>query len=329
MVRVLPALALSSLAACSDYELKAKETPARPGDGESGIPDDTGPDVEPIECDTTGPEAGTVTVDESCGDEPDIGTFNPVVEWRWEDNPTHPGYHQIMSAPVVANLTDDNGDGVIDANDTPDVAFIAYGENLYSAGEAGVLVILDGATGAELYYGGLIVSGGGAYKDYAAATGGVALAEVNGDGRPDACFPTAAGQMVCLDANGETAFEILSISAHENGLAVTFTKPLRLGDGIDPAAYDVTQWRYVPTAQYGGPKVDEETLSVSGISLSEDRTQMFMAIDGLKPGHMVRLRATTQGSEQVRIQTLIAVRPRSTSPVALLGSSLTKRACPF
>ncbi len=185
------------------------------GDDATTDTTDTGDVVEPEDCtELAAPDAVEPTLTESC-DGPATAselTWEPEVEWSWSPSTDTHYFNQVMMTPTVGNLTDDNGDGVIDASDTPDVAFIAYGENLYSAGEAGVLVILDGATGAELYYGGLILSGGGAYKDYAAATGGVALAEVNGDGRPDACFPTAAGQMVCLDANGETAFDAVKAS---------------------------------------------------------------------------------------------------------------------
>ena len=35
-------------------------------------------------------------------------------------------------------------------------------------------------------------------------------------------------------------------------------------------AYKFKQWRYVPTSQYGGPKVDEETLLVTDATVSED-----------------------------------------------------------
>jgi hypothetical protein len=62
------------------------------------------------------------------------GSFDPVVKWTWSG-----GY--TMATPLVGNLTDDNGDGVIDLKDTPDIVLNDYA--------SGALVILDGRTGTE------------------------------------------------------------------------------------------------------------------------------------------------------------------------------------
>ena len=47
--------------------------------------------------------------------------------------------------------------------------------------------------------------------------------------------------------------------------------------------YNVKQWRYVPTAAYGGPKVDEETLDVSAVAVSADRRKIDLWVDGMEP----------------------------------------------
>ncbi|MBK9368143.1 MAG: hypothetical protein IPN01_17840 [Deltaproteobacteria bacterium] len=41
---------------------------------------------------------------------------------------------------LIANLTDDDGDGDVDENDIPDIVYISV---------SGRLVVLDGATGGE------------------------------------------------------------------------------------------------------------------------------------------------------------------------------------
>ena len=53
-----------------------------------------------------------------CEYHPPIGEFKPKVKWHWEGN--------VETAPVVINLTDDNGDGVVDQNDIPDIVVVSY-----------------------------------------------------------------------------------------------------------------------------------------------------------------------------------------------------------
>jgi hypothetical protein len=90
----------------------------------------------------------------------------------------------------------------------------------------------------------------------------------------------------------ETAFDMKSVKVVEGGFAIEYTQPVSAETVAKIAtAYRAQQWRYVPTPEYGGPKVDEETLVVSGATVSEDRTTVTLAIDGLKPGRVVHLRS--------------------------------------
>jgi cytochrome c len=61
---------------------------------------------------------------------------------------------------------------------------------------------------------------------------------------------------------------MLAVRAKSDGLEIEFTEPLREGDGWDPNDWEIKQWRYVPTKEYGGPKVDLETLKVLSASVS-------------------------------------------------------------
>ena len=83
------------------------------------------------------------------------------------------------------------------------------------------------------------------------------------------------------------SFEMLAVRAKSNGLEIEMTKPLALDQGWDPAAYDIQQWRYVPTNEYGGPKVDQEKLKVLSANISEDRTKIFLEIAGMKKEHVI------------------------------------------
>jgi len=90
-----------------------------------------------------------------------------------------------------------------------------------------------------------------------------------------------------LKYNGQSVFEMLAVRAKTNGVEIEFTEALRDGDGWDPAQYDVQQWWYKPTNQYGGPKMDPEQLTVSSANVSADRKKVFLEIPGIKPGHVV------------------------------------------
>ena len=49
------------------------------------------------------------------------GTLGALVEWSITEFEGYPEYSQILSAPVVGQLTDDNGDGVAGPDDVPDI----------------------------------------------------------------------------------------------------------------------------------------------------------------------------------------------------------------
>jgi len=92
-----------------------------------------------------------------------------------------------------------------------------------------------------------------------------------------------------LKYNGRPAFEILAMRARSDGFAVEFTEPLAENVGWEPENWRVESWRYVPTAEYGGPKVDGRVLAVRAASLSPDRRIADLAIDGLEDGRVVHL----------------------------------------
>ncbi len=95
-----------------------------------------------------------------------------------------------------------------------------------------------------------------------------------------------------LTPNGGNAFDILAMRAVDGGFELQYTQPLSQETAQNLAArYRVKQWRYVPTPAYGGPKVDEEPLTVRSAKLSKDRKKVRLAIAGLKPGRVVHVRS--------------------------------------
>ncbi|WP_336924008.1 CBM35 domain-containing protein [Aquipuribacter sp. SD81] len=95
-----------------------------------------------------------------------------------------------------------------------------------------------------------------------------------------------------LVPNGGVPFDMQSMEVVEGGFEITYTEPLSAEavEGIADA-YELQQWRYIPTPSYGGPKIDEEPLFVDEATVSEDRTTVTLQIGGLEPGRVVHLRS--------------------------------------
>jgi hypothetical protein len=100
-------------------------------------------------------------------------SFSPVLQWSVE-------LGNGFGPPLVANLTDDNGDGEIDLCDIPDVVVMAGYEppNIFEGRllpEGANLYVLDGATGREHFKAETKV-------DYRIIP---AIGDIDGDGLPD------------------------------------------------------------------------------------------------------------------------------------------------
>ena len=92
------------------------------------------------------------TEGEECLYMPETDELSITEEWHWPA-PTgpvaFPTHDQVMMAPMVANLTDDDGDGAIDRNDIPDVVFHTFTGNDYWGN--GILRAVSGDDGRELW----------------------------------------------------------------------------------------------------------------------------------------------------------------------------------
>lgn len=94
-----------------------------------------------------------------------------------------------------------------------------------------------------------------------------------------------------LTYTAKPVFDMVSMSARDNGFEITFTEPLKTGLGQKAEDYEIMQWQYVPTMSYGGPKVNETTLPITHVVVSTDRKKVFLGVSGLKAGHVVYLHA--------------------------------------
>ena len=80
---------------------------------------------------------------------------------------------------------------------------------------------------------------------------------------------------------------MLAVRAKPNGVEIEFTQPLKEGTGTKASDYNIRQWWYKPTGEYGGPKMDEEGLTIKTVNLSADRKRVFLELPGMKAKHMV------------------------------------------
>ncbi|MFT5423885.1 MAG: hypothetical protein ACI89L_001676 [Phycisphaerales bacterium] len=133
-----------------------------------------------------------------------------------------------------------------------------------------------------------------------------------------------------LTPTGAVAFEMKSIHAQPDGFVIEFTKPVNAEWLMDTSNYEITSWIYEPTAQYGGPKLDEQTHAVTHPSPSDDGTSVRLIVDSLAPGRCVGFRLdpiSTQGEPIWSTQawyTLNAI-PRESpiTPATLAGEPVT------
>ena len=88
---------------------------------------------------------------------PTFETFKALKQWQWpQDLPggapvQHPDYIRVIIMPMAANFTDDNQDGAVNADDIPDVVFIAYSTKVGPDTQApSVLRVISGDDGREI-----------------------------------------------------------------------------------------------------------------------------------------------------------------------------------
>ncbi|HOY20620.1 MAG TPA: c-type cytochrome [Haliscomenobacter sp.] len=101
-----------------------------------------------------------------------------------------------------------------------------------------------------------------------------------------------------LKYNGKPTFEMLAVRAQPKGFEIEFTEPLKQNTIIRPADLWMQQWWYLPTKNYGGPKMDLEKLKPTRITISADRKRVAIEVPELKPKHVVYFQLPKQLKSQ-------------------------------
>ncbi len=134
--------------------------------------------------------------DPSCHAVVPFDTFEPdqAIEWQWSAPSVNAAFDQVIMSPMVINLTDDDGDGQIDASDTPDVVFYSMDDGVFTGA---ITRALSGADGTELWS-----ASAANLRTFANAhlAVGDLLDEFLG---PEIVIITDGNEVVCLSAAGE------------------------------------------------------------------------------------------------------------------------------
>ncbi len=155
--------------------------------------------LDPDVCESL-PDEANIDADADC-----VGTWGTswslAVEWTTDSSSYYAAgnsYDQVMVTPVVGNLNDDNGDGLIDDGDVPDVVYTSFKDSSYNA--AGYLRVVSGdGSGDWLNVYSLSTSSG---TVYISGDGGVALGDLEGDGSPDIVTMSSGGDVIALENDG-------------------------------------------------------------------------------------------------------------------------------
>ncbi|MSP54157.1 MAG: VCBS repeat-containing protein [Myxococcales bacterium] len=171
-------------------------------DSEDSSPPDSPVDSVPLEScgDQYFPAKNLPQLEECFSEGSTVGTFTPEVLWSTETFATNSGSVSCMMQPIVCSLTDDNGDGTIDDDDTPDVMIITY--------SPGVLRAMNGDDGTELWS----ATGGGQIQ----ITGGAACGDIDNDGVVEVIAATSSGVDV-FDNTGNLKWSFTGGSGHLDG----------------------------------------------------------------------------------------------------------------
>ena len=164
---------------------------------------------------------------EPCEFVPEVGVLAPVVGCRWTPpaDAVMPGRDNVCMNPVVANLSDDNGDGLTNRDDVPDIAFTAWDHDQKGCCDAqATLWIVSGQCEPDA----TMVTLAEVPAPNLDESGGLAVGDLNGDGVPEIVAMLLLGGSVAYErtADDGSAWEILwenldypTRGVHTNGAA--------------------------------------------------------------------------------------------------------------
>jgi len=97
---------------------------------------------------------------------------------------------------------------------------------------------------------------------------------------------------------GGKAYMPKALNAHKNGLWIEFTAPVDSGIALDPASYEISQWQYRWSSEYGSPeysirepnRIGHDAVHIEKVSVSDDGHSVFLHIPEIKPVMQMEIR---------------------------------------
>lgn len=121
---------------------------------------------------------------------PPVGVFEPALGCRWTSAGLEsPNRRDVVATPIVINLTDDDGDGLTNENDIPEIVFPTYNLSGGCCNRPSTLRIVSGACNDD----GTMTTLASLSEPAVTNDSGIAAADLNGDGVPEIVAPAHNG----------------------------------------------------------------------------------------------------------------------------------------
>ena len=91
--------------------------------------------------------------------------------------------------------------------------------------------------------------------------------------------------------SGQTPFEMHSINAQKDGFIIHFTEPIEAKSAAEIASYEVTDFTYKYHHNYGSPPINQESRSISQVTVSPDKKSVHLHIPGMRLGYVYEIKA--------------------------------------
>lgn len=147
---------------------------------------------QPPECAPGQDPGDPITCITKCEYIPPVNDFTPVQKYAWGGQTAPPYASDVMMAPIVIQLDDDNCDGKVNQNDIPEIVFSTFtGGGYYKQGTLHAISVINGAFVDKWSKPNVTQPGGG-----------LAAADLDGDGVPEivGCMNPGPNGANCCDA---------------------------------------------------------------------------------------------------------------------------------
>jgi hypothetical protein len=104
---------------------------------------------------------------------------------------------------------------------------------------------------------------------------------------------------------GKTVNMPTELHVKGDGIEIAFTSPLDESSAKDAQNWDIEQWNYVWSSDYGSPEMSVETpkqkghdpVDVDAVTVSSDRKTVFLKVAGLKPVMQMKIQMKVKAAD--------------------------------